>query len=182
MNGSDTGGIRHPQHVVDHRRDERRLGTWAADAFDAAAAAADQGAIAVVEAVIEHRIFRIDHRQLRIVPLIADVAPQRGGGAAGASAHHDVFRHREGFARHLAEDAVGDVVVAAPVGGALGVGELIHIVAVQLFRQLFGGGVDLGGVIDEVTAAAVKAICSTLRRAVQDGITAMNGRPIRRAK
>ncbi len=135
---------------------ERRLGAWAADAFDTAAAAADQGAIAVVEAVIEHRVFRIDHRQPGVVPLIADVAPQRGGGAAGAGAHYDVFRHREGFARHLAEDAVGDVVVAAPVGGALGVGELIHIVAVQLFRQQFGGGVDLGGVIDEVTAAAVK--------------------------
>ncbi len=68
MNGGDAGGIRHPQHVVDHRRDERRLGARAADAFDTAAATADQGAIAVVEAVIEHRIFRIDHRQLRIVP------------------------------------------------------------------------------------------------------------------
>jgi hypothetical protein len=34
--------------------------------------------------------------------------------------------------RHLLEDRLGDVVVAAPVGGALREGELVHEVAVAL--------------------------------------------------
>ena len=31
---------------------------------------------------------------------------------------------------HLAENAVRNVIIAAPVGGALGEGELVHIVTI----------------------------------------------------
>ena len=57
---------------------------------------------------------------------------------------------------HLAEDTVGDVVVTAPVGGALGVGELIHIVAVQLTGQFFRRSINFTGALHEMAAAAVK--------------------------
>ena len=52
------------------------------------------------------------------------------------------------------EDALGDVVVAAPVGGALGIGELVEVVAAGLRRQARGGVVDVGRMLDEVAAAA----------------------------
>jgi hypothetical protein len=57
---------------------------------------------------------------------------------------------------HLLEDGLRDVVVAAPVGGALGVGELVHVVAVALARQALGLGVDLVAPLDEVAAPAVE--------------------------
>jgi hypothetical protein len=43
-----------------------------------------------------------------------------------------------GFTRHLAENAVGDIVVAAPIGGAFGIGELVHVMAAQLLGQTRG--------------------------------------------
>jgi hypothetical protein len=57
---------------------------------------------------------------------------------------------------HLAENTVGNIVIAAPVGRPLGEGELIHIVAVQLAGQHFGGGVDFAGAFHKVAASAVK--------------------------
>ncbi len=55
--------------------------------------------------------------------------------------------------RHLLEDALRDVVVAAPVGGALGVGELVHVVAAAVLRQLLRHRVDLAGAVDKMAAA-----------------------------
>src|SRR5690606_4466641 len=49
----------------------------------------------------------------------------------------------------------GDVVVAAPVGGALGVGELVHEVAAELGGQPAGLAVDGPRVFDEVALPAV---------------------------
>ncbi|MNN21823.1 hypothetical protein D3C81_1351580 [compost metagenome] len=169
MDSGDAGGIRHADHAVDHRRNKGWFGAWAADALDTAAATADKGAVMLVEAIIEHRIFRIDHRQAGVVPLIADIAAQGRRGATGTGTHYDMLGYRERFAFHLAEDAVGDVVVAAPVGGPFSVGELIHIVAVQLFRQLLGDGINLRRMVDEVTTPAVErdllnlAACGTGR-------------------
>jgi len=60
------------------------------------------------------------------------------------------------LAAHLLEDGFRDVVVAAPVGGPLRVGELVHVVAVALARQPLGLGVQLGGIADEVAAAAIE--------------------------
>ena len=60
-----------------------------------------------------------------------------------AYTHLDVYkRQRMRFALELAEDRFGDVVVAAPVGGAFGVRELVHVVATGLLRQCLGLGVD----------------------------------------
>jgi hypothetical protein len=60
------------------------------------------------------------------------------------------------LARHLLEHALGDVVVAAPVGGALGIGELVHVVAAGALGQRAGLLVHLRRVVDEVAARAVE--------------------------
>ena len=57
---------------------------------------------------------------------------------------------------HLAENTVGDIVVAAPVGGPLGEGKLIHIMAVQLAGQRFGSRVDFAGALHKMAASAVE--------------------------
>ncbi len=56
----------------------------------------------------------------------------------------------------LAENTVGDIVVAAPVGGPLGEGKLIHIMAVQLAGQRFGSRVDFAGALHKMAASAVE--------------------------
>jgi len=55
---------------------------------------------------------------------------------------------------HLGERRFGDVVVAAPVGGPLGVGELVEEMPIQLARQPGRDVGDGGRVVDEVAAAA----------------------------
>jgi hypothetical protein len=59
------------------------------------------------------------------------------------------------FEGHLGERRLGDVVVAPPVGGALGVGELVEEVPLQLVRQPGRDLRDGRRVIDEVAAAAL---------------------------
>ena len=56
---------------------------------------------------------------------------------------------------HLLEDRLGDVVVAAPVGGPFGVGELVEVMAAGLLRQPLGLGVHLRRLRDEMATAAL---------------------------
>ena len=74
----------------------------------------------------------------------------RGGGAAGAGAHHNPLRHGMILQGQLAEDGFGNVVVAAPVGGPLGVGELVHVVTAVLRGDLCGRRIHLVGVVHKV--------------------------------
>ncbi len=69
-----------------------------------------------------------------------------------------------------------------PVGCTLGEGELVHIVAVQLTGQHFRGGVNFAGAFYKVAASAIKFDLFDFAFRVQEGITAINGRPSRRAK
>lgn len=57
---------------------------------------------------------------------------------------------------HLAENTVRNVIIAPPVGGALGEGELVHIMAIQFAGQHFGGRIDFAGAFHKVAASAVK--------------------------
>ena len=79
------------------------------------------------------------------------------------------------------EDRFGDVVVAAPVGGAFGQAELIEMASAA--RGVPSRArVHLGRIVDEVAGAAERlARAAILRGAVQAGITATKGRPSRRA-
>ena len=61
-----------------------------------------------------------------------------------------------GLALHLTEDAVSNIVIATPVGSALSISELVHVMTVQLTRQLFRGRIDFTGAFHEMTATAVK--------------------------
>ena len=58
--------------------------------------------------------------------------------------------------RHLAEHAFCNIVVAAPVGGTLGIGELIHVVSASFGSKPAGLVIHLRRAIDPVAAAAVK--------------------------
>lgn len=98
----------------------------------------------------------VDDHQLRLVALAANIAADGRRSTAGTGAHDDPRRLRVRLVSHLAENAVGDIVITAPVGGALSEGELIHIVAIQLARQHFRSSVDFAGVVDEMTPSAIK--------------------------
>ena len=83
----------------------------------------------------------------------------------------------------LLEDRLGDVVVATPVGGPFGVGELVHVVAAGL------GGQPPRLVVHPARASPRsgtgrrrRSISSIFSCEVERGITAMNGRPSIRAK
>ena len=68
------------------------------------------------------------------------------------------------LARHLLEDRLRDVVVAAPVGRALGVSELVEEQAARFGRKAFGRRVHLARAVDHVHVATVKADRLDLRR------------------
>ncbi len=98
---------------------------------------------------------RVNHHQLRIITLTADITSDGGGGSARARAHDNVRGDRMRLMGHLAENAVRNII-AAPVGGAFGEGELVHIVTIQLAGQHFGGRIDFAGAVHKVAASAVK--------------------------
>ncbi len=154
--------IGHLHHRIDTGRDEARLYPRPADAFHARATAAGQAAPVLLTghggfvAIEEHRHFRVRTEDAGVMPAIADIAPQRRCGTAGAGAAHDPFRNRAGLFGHLLEDGLRDVVVGTPVGGALGIGELVHEVAAGFTGQLFRITVEVAGTFDQVATAAVE--------------------------
>ena len=60
------------------------------------------------------------------------------------------------FPLHLAEDRLCDVVVSAPVRGALGIGELVHVVAAQFRGELGAFRIHRSRVVDEVGLAPLE--------------------------
>ena len=84
---------------------------------------------------VEDRVVGVDDAQLRRVLHQARVAADRRARAAGARAVHDPGRDGVPLQRHLVEDRLGDVVVAAPVRRALRVRELVEEVAAALVRE-----------------------------------------------
>ncbi len=104
----------------------------------------------------KNRMLWIRAQYARRMPAVTHVAPQRGAGAAGPRTADDPRRHRMRLGLHLLEDGLGDVVVRPPVGGALGVGELVHEMAPALLRQSPGNFVDLGRLRDEMAAPTLE--------------------------
>src|SRR5690606_1450828 len=128
VHGGDRAGVGHRDHAVDHGRQERRLDAGPADALDARARRGDLE-VAGHPAGVEGGALHVGHGQAGGVLAVADVAADGRAGAAGAGADHYPGGFGVRFQAHLVEDRFGDVVVAPPVGGALGVGELVHEVA-----------------------------------------------------
>ncbi|MNT07851.1 hypothetical protein D3C72_1425700 [compost metagenome] len=101
-------------------------------------------------------MLRVGHAEPHLHFLVPDEATEGRRGAAGARAADDPGRLREAFRRHLAEKALGDIIIASPICGALRIGELVQVVAVQFRRQPLGGVVDHAAVFNEVDLAAVE--------------------------
>ena len=55
---------------------------------------------------------------------------------------------------HLFKNALGNVVVAAPIGGLLGIGELVHVMAIHFIGQVLRRRVHLAGMGDKMAMAA----------------------------
>ena len=126
--------VGHLDHRVQHAGHERGLDARPADAFDARAAVQRQPRVAADVVVEEHRMLGIDAAHPRVVAAVVHVAADGGQRAAGAGAGDDPGRAGMRLAPHLQVDALGDVVVGAPVGGPFGVGELVHVVAASARR------------------------------------------------
>src|SRR5690606_41294603 len=93
----------------------------------------------------------------------AQLAADRGRGAAGAGAADDPGRLLPRCAGELADGRFRGVVVAAPVGGACGQAELVEVAGA--LRGVPGGAfVDLRGVVDEVAVAAKRLYVGDLAR------------------
>ena len=173
----DRRGVRHLDHPVDDVREERRLDPRAPDALDARRPAGERRRVAR-PARVEDRVLRVDDAQAGGVAAEAHVAADRRARPAGAGADHDPRGHRVRLQRHLREDRLGDVVVAAPVRRALGVGELVEVVPAA--RRPRAAGPRRTIVRGSSTKwqrppwASISAIFSGL---VDAGITATNGRP-----
>jgi hypothetical protein len=84
--------------------------------------------------------------------------------------------------RQLGVDRLGDVVVAPPVGGPFGVGELVHEVAAQVGRQRRAAATTAVGSSTRWHLPPWNSIREIFSGEVRAGITAMNGRPSIRAK
>ena len=105
---------------------------------------------------MEDRVFRVDDQQLGIVCLVADIATDGCRSASRACTHDDGVRYRAGFLLHLAEDTLGDVVVATPVRCPFCIGELVQKMAVERFRKADRFLVHLRAVVDKVATSAIE--------------------------
>ena len=143
---------------------------------------ASAGAIFRGEAVEEGRSLDISDAKLRSVALVADIATDGRRGAAGAGAHHHPGRNRVPLLTQLLEDGFGDVVVAAPVGRALGMGELVHEMTAQSYSQFGRLGIDAPAVVGEMAAAAIVLYRGDLLPRGGTRHYRIEGTPIMRAK
>ena len=105
---------------------------------------------------VEHRGFGVGQAQAGGRAVVADEPAERRRGAAGAGPSHDPGRHRVRLLAQLAEDRLGDVVVAPPVGSPLGIGELVHVVAPEIGGLVGALRIDLLGGGDEMGLAPVE--------------------------
>src|SRR5690606_20374486 len=94
---------------------------------------------------------------------VAQIAADGGRGAAGADAADDPRRLGMRFGGELADDGLGDVVVAAPVGGGDREAELVEV-AGAVGGVPVGARVHLRGVVDQVAVAAQRLYVGNLAR------------------
>src|SRR5690606_30046355 len=149
----DGGRVGYLDHLVDDLEQEAWLDPAAADALDDGGAVDGDAAVVRAPAHRERGTLRLGHAQPGLQAAVTQVAADRGRGPAGAGTTDDPRRIRVRFGRELADDRLGDVVVAAPVGGALGLPELVQV-AGAAFGMPGGARVDLARVVDQVDLAA----------------------------
>ncbi|PAV92643.1 hypothetical protein WR25_05288 [Diploscapter pachys] len=152
-------------HTVDDARHETRLDAGAADPFDPRTAAFGQGGYrGILEMAVEDRMHGVGDAQFAVIATIADEPPDRRRRAAGSCAAHHPGRHRMLLRRHLREDRFGDVVVATPVGRALGIGELVDEMTAGFRSEPVRCLVDRTRIVDRMDFAAMETDRVELRR------------------
>ena len=158
VTASVAGGIGYAHHAIHHLWYEGWFHAWSADAFHNSIRAfiAARIRFGTMVVIVENGPLRVDHAQIGARAVVAEVATDGGTGAACAGTHHDPFRRGVFFHFHLAEDAFGDVVIATPIGSDTGVGELIHVIAIGLMRQLVSGIIHIARILHEMALATVK--------------------------
>jgi hypothetical protein len=127
------GSVRCAQHPVNDAGNERGLYSRASDAFDPRSLFDQRASLTGAVKVEKRRVFRVDDAEAAhhgSALAVANVAADGRRRAAGSGADDYPGRGREPLESHLGEEALGDVVVPAPVRRALGVGELVHVVTV----------------------------------------------------
>ena len=154
MRRRDRGRVRDLDHLIDDAGNEGGLDPRPADALDPRGPGAGGRQIARTPGIVKGRVLDIDDAKPRLKPAIADIAPDRGRGAAGAGAHHHPFGFGKFLKLHLLKDAFGDIVVAAPIGCALGIGELVQIMPARVRGDPGRDLIDLGWLIDQFAAPA----------------------------
>ena len=88
--------------------------------------------------------------------LVAQIATDGRRRTARPGADDNPPRHRVTLGSHLFEDRLGNIVVAAPVRGALGESELVHIVAARLLGEALRSRINFARAVDEMAATAVE--------------------------
>src|SRR5690606_28012059 len=135
--GGDGCSIRNLKHFVDHARNERRLDSRTTDPFDATRRSGRVIGGAGAPAAVERRTLWVDDGDAGGMLPISHVTAEGRTRPTCSGADDDPVRDRMPLARELAESALGDVVIATPVGRPLGVTELSQIVATAFAGESF---------------------------------------------
>lgn len=162
--GRDARGVRHPISTIDQFRDKRRLAAGAPNALDQGRRPGHSANLLVGKVAVEHRPLRVRQTKPRGEAATPDIAPECRGGATSSSPSHDPSRHRVFLPRHLSEDQFGDVVVAPQIGGALGEGELVHVVAAERGGQARAFSIHFCWAVHEVALASIEGNLGDLLR------------------
>ncbi|MNP27431.1 hypothetical protein D3C76_1203410 [compost metagenome] len=156
MHGRQGQCIGHFDHGVDHLRQKRGFYPWPANTLDSRSTIEQQRAVTAGIAVEKHRALGIGTQHPGGMLAIANIAPKGRGSAASARARNQPGRLRMPLETHLGKDRFGNIVVGAPVSGALGVGELVHEVTAGFPRQTFGFCVELRRVIHQMALTTIE--------------------------
>src|SRR5215472_13585357 len=149
------GSVGHRDHPLDDPGHEARLDSWPADALDARAAAGCDGSVRGAPAAEERRILGVHDGEVGSEPPVPQIPADGCAGSAGPRAHDDPTWDGKALQAHLLEDRFSDVVVAPPVGGPFGEGELIHVVAARGLGKPDRLVVYGGRIVDEMAAATL---------------------------
>jgi len=76
--------------------------------------------------------------------------------STGARPDDHPGRYRKRFTVQLREHRLGNVVIAAPIGGSLGVGELIEVVPAAGGCKISGDLIDRGRIVNQLALATVE--------------------------
>src|SRR4029453_4691933 len=105
---------------------------------------------------VECRALRVDYTYPSGVLLQPRIASDGGTRAAGAGPDDHPARYRKRLLAQLPKHRFGNVVIAAPVGGPRGVGELVGVMAAAAGCEISRPLIDGCRILDQVAAPAIE--------------------------